>query len=220
MKQILAFALILCFSTFAFAASGDESAPLVEKEFDYKDWTFKNLPEGKDVNLRSFAAGKKLVLVVYFAAWCPNWRNEAPIVQKLYDKYKDKGFDVVAVGEYASIDETKKNIADNKFTFTVVTESETSDAKQKTTHYGYRQATGDKRNWGSPWNVFLEPDKLEKTGETASKKAFVVNGEIIEAEVETFIRQKLGLSAETKATAQNETKKSETCELNLKLKKP
>lgn len=219
MKQILALALILGFSAFAFA-SGDESAPMVEKEFSYKDWTFKNLQDGKEINLRSFAAGKQLVLIVYFAAWCPNWRNEAPHVQKLYDKYKDKGFDVVAVSEYASLDETKKNIADNKFTFTVVTESESSDAKQKTTHYGYRQATGDTRNWGSPWNIFLEPGKLEAKGETISKKAFVVNGEIIETEVEAFIRQKLGLPAETKTTAQSLTKNTETCESTTALKKP
>ncbi|MEP6925181.1 MAG: TlpA disulfide reductase family protein [Pyrinomonadaceae bacterium] len=219
MKQILAFALILSFSAFAFA-SGDESAPMAEKEFTYKDWTFKNLQDGKDVNLRSFTAGKKLVLVVYFAAWCPNWRNEAPHVQKLYDKYKDKGFDVIAISEYASLDDTKKNITDNKFTFTVVTESELSEAKQKTTHYAYRQATGDTRNWGSPWNVFLEPAKLENKGETVSQKAFVVNGEIIETEVEAFIRQKLGLPAETKTTAQSLTKKVETCESTIELKKP
>ncbi len=123
MKKILAFILILCFSALAFA-SGDESSPMVEKEFKYKDWTFKNLADGKDVNLRSFTKDKKLVLVVYFAAWCPNWKREAPIVQKLYDKYKDKGFDVIAVSEYASLDDTRKNITENKFTFTVVTESE------------------------------------------------------------------------------------------------
>lgn len=222
MKQILALVLVLCFAAIAFAASssGDESAPMAEKEFNYKDWTFKNLQDGKDVNLRSFTAGKKLVLVVYFAAWCPNWRNEAPNVQKLYDKYKDKGFDVVAVSEYTSLEETKKNIADNKFTFPVVVESESGDAKLKTTHYNYRQATGDTRNWGSPWNIFLEPDKLETKGEIISKKAFVVNGEIIETEVETFIRQKLSLSAEVKTTAQNFVEKAETCEPTLYLKKP
>lgn len=219
MKQILTFVLILVFSAVTFA-SGDESAPMVEKEFGYKDWTFKNLQDGKDVNLRSFATGKKLVLVVYFAAWCPNWRNEAPRVQKLYDKYKDKGFDVIAISEYASLDETKKNIADNKFTFPVVTESESSDAKQKTTHYGYRQAVGDTRNWGSPWNIFLEPQKLEAKGEIISQKAFVVSGEIIETEVETFIRQKLGLTSEAKATMQSLTKKTEICEPTVKLKNP
>ena len=219
MKQILALVLILSFAAFAFA-SGDESAPMAEKEFGYKDWTFKNLQDGKDVNLRSFATGKKLVLVVYFAAWCPNWRNEAPRVQKLYDKYKDKGFDVVAVSEYASLEETRKNIADNKFTFTVVTESESGEAKQKTTHYGYRQATGDTRNWGSPWNIFLEPNKLETKGEIVTNKAFVVNGEIIETEAETFIRQKLGLAAETKAVSQIPAKKTEVCEPTTGLKNP
>ena len=200
MKKILALVLILCFSALAFA--GDETAPMTEKEFKYKDWTFRNLANGKDVNLRSFAAGKKLVLVVYFASWCPNWKKEAPTVQKLYEKYKDKGFDVVAVSEYASLDETRENINDNKFTFTVVTESEKREDKEKTTHYAFRKDAGDTRNWGSPWNLFLETDKIEKKGDTLVKKAFVVNGEIIESEVEAFIRQKLGLREETKLIKQ------------------
>ena len=31
-------------------------------------------------------------MLVYFAPWCPNWRNEAPVAARLYEKYKDQGF--------------------------------------------------------------------------------------------------------------------------------
>lgn len=196
MKHLFALVLLLLISGAVFAG-GDETAPMIEKEFKYKDWTFKNIAGGADVNLRTFAKDKKLVLVVYFAAWCPNWHKESPVVQRLYEKYKTQGFDVVAVGEYETLEKTKKNIDDNKFTFTVVTESVTTDAKQKTEHFAYRQKAGDVRNWGSPWNLFLETDKIKKDGDTLVSKAFVVNGEIIEAEVETFIRKKLGLKTET-----------------------
>jgi peroxiredoxin len=214
MNKILSFLLILCFSSFAIFANGDESAPMAEKEFKFKDWTYKNLANGKDVNLRNFTAGKKLVLVVYFAAWCPNWKRESPVVQKLYDKYKDKGFDVIAVSEYASLDDTRKNIADNKFTFTVVTESEKLDDKQKTAHYQMRKAAGDTRNWGSPWNVFLETAKINQKGDILTEKTFVVNGEIIEPEVEKYIRQTLGLPEEKSKTKKNlflSNNKTETC---------
>ncbi|HSB29764.1 MAG TPA: hypothetical protein VLE19_17990, partial [Pyrinomonadaceae bacterium] len=68
---------------------------------------------------------------------------------------------------------------------------ETRDDKQKTPHYGYRQLTGDTRNWGSPWNIFLEPSKLNASGEVLTEKAWVVNGELIEDEVDKFIASKV-----------------------------
>ena len=55
--------------------------------------------------------------------------------------------------------------------------------------------TGDKRNWGSPWNIFLEPAKVNDKGDVLTEKAFVVNGELIEAEVDKFIASKLGAAA-------------------------
>lgn len=208
MKQILALFLILFSTIVAFAAGGDETAPMMEKEFAFKDFTHKNLRGGSYVNLRNFASSKKLVMVVYFAEWCPNWRREAPVVQRLYEKYKDKGFDVIAVSEYASVEKTRENIENGKFTFTVVTDSEKLEDREKTEHYEMRVAAGDTRRWGSPWNVFLDTARIEKKGDTLTKKTHVVNGEIIETEVETFIRQKLGLTTETKTASDLKTSRN------------
>jgi hypothetical protein len=77
----------------------------------------------------------------------------------------------------------------------VVSESEAREARDKTPHYGYRQATGDTRRWGSPWNIFLEPALLAKEGEVLTEKAWVVNGELIEVDVEKFIAEKLNASS-------------------------
>ncbi len=77
------------------AQDGHEYSPLVEKTVNYKNWTLNSLKDNKPVDLRSLAQGKKLVMVVYFAPWCPNWRNEAPVAAKLYEKYKDQGFQVI-----------------------------------------------------------------------------------------------------------------------------
>ncbi|HEX8265142.1 MAG TPA: TlpA disulfide reductase family protein [Pyrinomonadaceae bacterium] len=197
MKQIFAAILILCFAVSSFAKfGGDETAHLERKDFEYKDWTLKNLRDNSDVNLRSFAKDKKLVLVVYFAAWCPNWHREMPLVKKLSEKYKDKGFEVVAVSEYASLEETKKHAADNNLNFPIVVESEKYEDREKTTHYKYRQTVGDQRKWGSPWNLFLEPKEMDKKGDVLGKKFSIVTGEMIETEVEAFIREKLGLPKE------------------------
>jgi hypothetical protein len=53
-----------------------EYAPLQEREINYKDWTFKSAQTGERVNLRDWSRGKRLVLVVYFAPWCRNWKLE------------------------------------------------------------------------------------------------------------------------------------------------
>jgi peroxiredoxin len=221
MKTFLALAILL--TGFTFVHAQGEQAPLLEKEIQYKDWTYKNVRDEKEINLRDFAKNKKLVMVVYFAPWCPNWKNEAPIAQKLYDKYKANGFDVIGVGEYDTVAAMKTNLDNQKITFPVVYESDTRDAKQKTLHYEYRKTAGDTRGWGSPWNIFLEPKSLEKKGDVLAKKAFVVNGELIEADVAKFVRQKLGLPAEETKADNVQNKVVEACEPEKKitsLKKP
>lgn len=201
-KLLTAFALFALVSATAlrpaasFAALNDkhEYAPLEERKIDYKDWTFKSLKDGSPVNLREFAKNKKLVLVVYFAQWCPNWRNEAPFVAKMYDKYKAQGFDVVAVSEYDTADAARKYFGDKGAPYTVVIESEDSGLRDKTTHYAYRQLTGDTRKWGSPFNVFLETAKLNPTGDVLIEKTTIVSGELMETETEAFIKKALGVN--------------------------
>ena len=182
------------------AQGAHEYAPVVEKTLNYKDWTFKSLNEGAGaVNLREWAKGKKLVMVVYFAPWCGNWKMEAPVVARLYDKYKAQGFDVVAVSEYAALEQTRDFFGAQGAPYPVVVESEESAARDKTTHYTYRQASGDTRRWRSPLNVFLEPSRLNKEGDVLAEKTFVVGGELIEDDAERFIRERLGLPAQDSA---------------------
>jgi thiol-disulfide isomerase/thioredoxin len=168
-----------------------EYSPLVEKTVNYKNWTLPGLASDKQSDLRELMAGKKLVMVVYFAPWCGNWRYEAPIAAKLYEKYKDQGFLVIGVSEYGSMEDTKKFFGETGPPYPVVVESETRDDKMKTTHYAYRQLTGDTRNYGSPWNIFLEPAKVNPKGDVLTEKAWVVNGELIEDEVDKFIASKV-----------------------------
>jgi len=173
------------------ARAQHEYSPLVEKTVNYKNWTLPNLKTDQPADLRSLVSGKKLVMIVYFAPWCGNWKFEAPVVAKLYEKYKDQGFQVIGVSEYGPRADVKAFFGDAGPGFPVVTESESRDDKQKTPHYGYRQLTGDTRNYGSPWNIFLDPAKLNPTGDLLTEKAWVVNGELVEDEVDKFISSKL-----------------------------
>jgi len=173
------------------AQAGHEYSPLVEKTVNYKNWTLNDLKDNKAVDLRSLMQGKKLVMVVYFAPWCPNWRNEAPVAARLYEKYKSQGFLVIGVSEYGLREEVKSFFLPMGPPYPIVSESEARDARDKTPHYGYRQLTGDTRKWGSPWNIFLDPAACAKDGDVLTEKAWIVNGELIEVDVDKFIDDRL-----------------------------
>ncbi len=191
MLKLFAVAIFLFAFVPAVVRAQHEFSPLEEKTVNYKNWILKDIKDDKPVDLRSLVQGKKLVMVVYFAPWCGNWRFEAPVAAKLYEKYKDQGFQVIAVSEYGSRDEVRTFFGPTGPPYTVVTESETREDRDKTAHYGYRQITGDKRKWGSPWNIFLDPANLTKEGDVLTEKAWVVNGELIEADVDKFIGERL-----------------------------
>lgn len=207
------FAAFILLAAFATGFAQNEQAPMQEKEIAYQNWTYKSIRTGEDVNLRELTKGKKLTIVVYFAPWCGNWKHDAPILQRFYDKYKDKGLEIVAVGLYDPLDSMKANLNELKVTFPAVYESAERSAKQTSLHYKYRRSTGDVRNWGSPWYIFLTPAVMEKTGDTLTKKTFIINGEVIESEGEAFIKKQLGLSADTNG-AIAKSGKIEVCDPN------
>ena len=82
-----------------------------------------SLPNTKDslVNLSSFAG--KVVLIDFWASWCGPCRAANPSVVKLYNKLKDKGFEVFGV----SIDSKKANwvkaIKQDKIKYTQVNDN-------------------------------------------------------------------------------------------------
>jgi thiol-disulfide isomerase/thioredoxin len=203
--------IMIAFTGTLRAQDNHEYAPLEEKAINYKDWTFKSLKDDKPVNLRRWAQGKRLVMVVYFAPWCPNWANEAPIAEKLYEKYRLQGFDVIGVSEYGTRDEVRQFFGEKGAPFAIVTESEAKDQRDKTSHYTVRQSSGDTRKWGSPYNVFLEPSKLTTSGDVLTEKAWVVNGELIEADAEKFIRERLGLDKKAQLGLDTKTQSVTPC---------
>ncbi|HEX5966334.1 MAG TPA: TlpA disulfide reductase family protein, partial [Pyrinomonadaceae bacterium] len=183
-----------------YAQGNHEYSPLVEKTVNYKNWSLPNLQTEKNDDLRALMKDKKLVMIVYFAPWCGNWKNEAPIAAKLYEKYKEQGFQVIGVSEYAARADVKNFFGEAGPPYPIVIESESRADKTTTPHYGYRQLTEDRRNWGSPWNIFLEPAKVNKEGDVLTEKAWVVNGELIEEEVDKFIATKVGAPSTAKTT--------------------
>ncbi len=54
-----------------------------------------NQPDGTPLKLSDFKG--KVTLIDFWASWCGPCRRENPYVVKLYNKYKDRGFDVLGV---------------------------------------------------------------------------------------------------------------------------
>lgn len=69
-------------------------------------------PEGKKVKLSDYAGKGKVVLVDFWASWCGPCRQEMPNVVKVYQEYKDKGFEIVGVSLDKTLEAWKKGIAD------------------------------------------------------------------------------------------------------------
>ncbi len=68
------------------------------------DFTLKDL-NGKTVSLSAFKG--KVVLLNFFATWCPPCRAEMPALNKLYHTLKPRGLEVVAVSTDRSINDIK-----------------------------------------------------------------------------------------------------------------
>ena len=76
--------------------------------------------EGDPVDLHQVIGESRIVLVNFWATWCAPCRYELPMLEKLYEKYKNDGFVVLAV----SVDETRELLDEyvkrNPFTFPVL----------------------------------------------------------------------------------------------------
>lgn len=86
-------ALLFCFSPLLVACADiDQSQPI--------DLKVKAV-DGSDIDLSKLRG--KVVLIDFWATWCPPCRGEVPNVVAAYKKYHDQGFEIVGV----SLDQDK-----------------------------------------------------------------------------------------------------------------
>ena len=80
------------------------------------DFTLKDL-EGRVVNLNNLRG--KVVLLDFWASWCPPCQRELPLIEKLHKEFKDKGLVVLGVNDEGAKVAQDFNKARN-FTFPTV----------------------------------------------------------------------------------------------------
>ncbi|MDX9883015.1 MAG: TlpA disulfide reductase family protein [Prolixibacteraceae bacterium] len=79
-----------------------------------------NDPEGKPVSLSSFRG--KYLLIDFWASWCAPCRQENPNVVRMYNKFKDKGFDILGVSLDRDKESWLKGVTDDQLSWTHVSD--------------------------------------------------------------------------------------------------
>lgn len=100
MKFFTLFTLLASFSINSFAADVKSPAP------DFSLESLKNVAANKKINLADLKG--KVVYVDFWASWCGPCQRSFPKLEALRAKYKDKGFEVVAI----NMDENVKDAND------------------------------------------------------------------------------------------------------------
>jgi peroxiredoxin len=75
-------------------------------------------PEGKKISLDSLKG--KLVLLNFWATWCPPCRLEMPSMEKIYKEFKGEGLEVVAMNFMEGPEPIDLFIKEHDFTFTIL----------------------------------------------------------------------------------------------------
>jgi peroxiredoxin len=90
-------------------SSSEEKAP---------DFSLKDLSD-KQVQLKDFQ-GKKVVLLVFWATWCHYCVQEIPELKNLYNEFKDKDFEILAINIQESKEKVKSFVNKNEIKYTVL----------------------------------------------------------------------------------------------------
>jgi len=89
-------------------------------------------PEGKKMGIDDLKG--KLVMLNFWATWCPPCRLEMPSMEKLYQEFKGEGLEVVAINFMESEKPIKSFLKENGFTFPVLLDKKGEIARKYGVH--------------------------------------------------------------------------------------
>ncbi len=85
---------------------------LTEVGMPFIDFNQKDV-NGEEFTLSSVIGKSKIIMLDFWASWCPDCRKENPNLVAIYDEYKDRGLDIVSVSFDVNEAAWKKAIEDD-----------------------------------------------------------------------------------------------------------
>ena len=115
--KIVIMIIFLISCSFVFAQSETEKATLIKAGAAMPAFTVKTLA-GKTIDSKEFKG--KVVLLNFWATWCPPCKKEMPFLQKdVFDQFKDKEFIMLAVSRGEKEAVVRDFINTHKYSFDI-----------------------------------------------------------------------------------------------------
>ena len=153
-------AMSLGFALVPFSSIGGvQAADQIRINSPAPDFSLPDL-QGKEISLSSLK--DKVVLLTFWSIWCHPCREEMPMMESLYKKYREKGLEVVGVNiDRESVESIRDFLKKNQLSFPVVQDREKKAMKAYSAHFmptafviGHGGIVADKKvgiyNWMSP----------------------------------------------------------------------
>ena len=99
------------------AAIVDDPPALPRKGFVAPDFELETL-DGRTIALSDLRG--QVVLINFWATWCPPCRAEMPAIQQVYERYRDQGFEVLAVNLQEQDAQMSAFVEERELTFPIL----------------------------------------------------------------------------------------------------
>ncbi|NOY86030.1 MAG: TlpA family protein disulfide reductase [Deltaproteobacteria bacterium] len=122
---VLVFFLVVPGITLCFQGVSEAQGTAMKVKIGQKapDFTLKSL-DGEEITLSRYF-GKKVVMLEFWATWCDICKKEIPTLIKDYNKYKDKGFELLAIAlETGDAAKVRKMVEEKGIPYPVLIDSD------------------------------------------------------------------------------------------------
>jgi len=169
MKSLKILSVILLLSVLTFAQN--EEIQQGKKAPNFKGTTL----DGKNIELNKML-GKGPILVSFWATWCKPCMEELNEYQKIYEEYKQSGFEFIAIStdNEKTIAKVKPLVKSKQFSFTVITDSNSEIARK---YYAYQ----------IPYSVLID-----KNGTVVYSHSGFMKGD--EIKIKKLVKEQLNIS--------------------------
>ncbi len=100
-------------------SEGDKPAS-VSKPKTYVPYFYAYDLEGNEVSAKEIFNRNKVVYIDFWASWCVPCRNQNPDLLRLYNRYKDKGFEIISVSQDKDAEKCRNAVLQDGITWTNV----------------------------------------------------------------------------------------------------